>query len=353
MLAVSGNMALPGAELSGRYHPGHYVAISEAEAVSSIKALDEPAVRGVNKRYYWADLEPQSGVYDFSGPRADLDFLRKRHKQLVVFITDKTFNPGRNPLPRYLSQYALPNLRGFTAKRWDPAVVERFIALVRALAKEFNADPNFEGVALQESALMITPAVQREQGYTPEKYRDALIKILVESSRALDRSQVFWYMNHLEGRDDYLGDVAEAVVPYRVVMGGPDILPYRPRLQAAYRLYDRFNSRLKLFCSAQDNSYRHDRADSRNMGTAAATRNVPPPASGYVPMKEIFQFARDKLHVNYLFWTCKTYRGSPGAFSFDDALAVMKEFPSFLAGLPAIIGYPWPGVFVKRFSTRP
>jgi hypothetical protein len=330
ILAVSGNSALHGAEpLSGKYHPGHYLAISEAEAVSSIKALDEPAVRGVNKGYYWADLEPQKGAYNFSGIKADLDFLRQHHKQLVVFIKDKTFNPGRSPLPGYLSNDALPNLHGFTAKRWDPLVVERLVALVQALAKEFNPDPNFEGIALQESALMITPAVQREQGYTPEKYRDALIKILTESNRALDRSQVFWYMNHLEGRDDYLGDIAEAVIPYRVVMGGPDILPYRKRLQTTYRLYDRFNGKLKLFCSAQDDSYRHDRTDSRNMGTAAATGNLPPPASGYVPMTEIFQFARDQLHVNYIFWTYKTHPGSPGAFTFDDALIVMKKFPSF------------------------
>lgn len=329
VLGLSRNSALQGVELAEKYHPGHYVAIAEVEAVSSIKALDEAAVRGVNKRYYWADLEPERGAYNFSSIKSDLEFLRNHRKQLVVFITDKTFNPGRNPLPGYLSKYALPNMHGFTSKRWDPLVVERFIALVRALGKEFNTDPHFEGIALQESALMISPAVQREQGYTPEKYRDALIKILAESSKALDRSQVFWYMNHLEGQDGYLGDIAEAVMPYRVVMGGPDILPYRKRLQATYKLYDRFNGKLKLFCSAQDDSYRHDRADSRNMGTAAATKNLPPPASGYVPMREIFQFARDNLHVNYIFWTYKNYHGSPGAFTFDDALIVMREFSSF------------------------
>ena len=324
-----GSPSLRGAELSGKYHPGHYVAINEAEAVSSIKELDEPAVRGVNKRYFWSGLEPEKGTYSFSGIRADLNLLRQHGKQLVVFITDKTFNPAKNPLPEYLSNYALPNMHGFTAKRWDPVIVERLIALNGALAKEFNADPNFEGIALQESALMITPVVQRQQGYTPEKYRDALIRILTESSKDLDQSQLFWYMNHLEGNEGYLADIADAVVPYRVVMGGPDILPYRKRLQTTYKLYDRFNGKLKLFCSAQDDSYRHDRTDSRNMGTADATRNLPPPGSGYVPMTEIFQFAKTKLHVNYVFWSYKVYQGSPGAYTFADALKVMQENPSF------------------------
>ncbi len=324
-----GRAGVEGVELSGKYHPGHYVAISANESVSSIEDLDEPAVVGVNKRYDWSDLEPQKDAYQFSGIKADLDFLRQHHKQLVVFIEDKTFQPGQNPLPAYLSAYALPNLRGITAKRWDPVVIDRYLALVRALAKAFNTDPNFEGMATEESALMIRPDVQQAQGYTPEIYRDALIKILIESSRAMSQSQVFWYMNHLEGHDDYLGDIAAAVVPYRVVMGGPDILPFRKRLQETYKLYDRFNGKLKLFCSAQDDSYRHDRNDSRNMGTAFRFRDQPPPPGGFVPMQEIFAFARDKLHVNYIFWSYKNYEGSPGAFTYADALAVMKQSPTF------------------------
>jgi hypothetical protein len=325
-LLLFASSAAPAAE---KYHPGHYVAISETEAISGIKELDDPALRGVNKRYYWADLEPRKGIYDFSHVKADLDFTARHGKQLVVFITDKSFNPSRNPLPAYLSDYTLPNMRGFTAKRWDPVVVGRFTALVQALAKSFDADPAFEGIAIQESALMISPSVQRAQGYTPEKYRDALITILTESSHAMEHSQMFWYMNHLDGRDDYLADVAAALISSRVVMGGPDILPYRKRLQATYRLYDRFHGKLRLFCSAQDDSYRHDPDDSRNMGNAAATRNLPPPAGGYVPMKEIFQFARDTLHVNYIFWSYKKFPGNPGAFTFDDAMAVIKANPTF------------------------
>ena len=310
-----------------KFHGGHYVAITEREEVSSIKHLDEPALHGVNKRYYWSDLELQKNKYDFNGIRRDLKYLKEHHKQLVVFITDKTFQPNRNPLPPYLSQYALPNLRGFTAKRWDPVVVDRFIALSKALAKEFDSDSNFEGIAFQESALMVTPAVLRQNGYTPERYRDALIELLNATSKAFSQSQVFWYMNHLEENSSYLADIAQALAPGKIVMGGPDILPYRKRLQPTYQLYDKFNGRLKLFCSAQDDSYRHDKMDSRNMGNAR--RNQTEPAGGYVPLEQIFLFARDKLHVSYLFWSYKEYRGSPGAFTYEDAIPVMRKYPSF------------------------
>ena len=317
-----------GADPAVKRHSGHYAAINELDEIQSIRHLEEPTLRGVSRRYYWADLEPSKDAYALGAIKRDLAFLKARDKQLVVFITDRTFRSGKNPLPSYLATYALPNGHGITAMRWDPIVIGRFVALNRALAQAFDDDPNFEGVAFQESGLMIGPELRREHGYTPGKYRDALIQMLTESSKAFHRSQVFWYMNHFEGGDQYLGDIAKAIIGSRVVMGGPDILPYRRRLQATYQLYEKFNGRLPLFCSAQDDSYRHDKNGSRNVGNTAVTRNLPPPAEGYVPMEQIFLFARDKLHVNYLFWSY-TYHAGTGAFNYDDAVAVMRKYPSF------------------------
>jgi hypothetical protein len=328
VFAVATQGLVRGAEPALKRHPGHYAAVNEADDVRSIKHLDEPALRGVSKRYYWADLEPSKDAYDLEAIRKDLGFLKAHNKQLVVFITDKTFRSGRNPLPSYLAAYALPNARGITAMRWDPVVIARLVALNRALARALDDDPNFEGVAFQESGLMIGPDLRSEHGYTPEKYREALIQILTESSQGFRHSQVFWYMNHFEGGDQHLGEIAKEVIGSRVVMGGPDILPYRRRLQATYKLYEQFKGRLPLFCSAQDDSYRHDKHDSRNMGNAAVTRNLPPPAEGYVPMEQIFLFARDKLHVSYLFWSY-TYHAGTGAFNYDDAVGVMRKYPSF------------------------
>lgn len=67
-----------------KYNPGHYVAISERGKVDDIKYLDEPAVRGVSKRYPWKMLEPTKGEYDFSAIRSDLEFLGRHKKQLVL-----------------------------------------------------------------------------------------------------------------------------------------------------------------------------------------------------------------------------------------------------------------------------
>src|ERR1035437_8116370 len=205
VFAMATDDTVRGAEPAVKRHPGHYVAANESDEVQSIRHLDEPALRGVSKRYYWADLEPRKDAYDLDALKRDLGLLKTHNKHLVVFNTDKTFRSGKNPLPSYLAAYALPNGHGLTAMRWDPVVIGRFIALNRSLARAFDEDPNFEGVAFQESGLMIGPELRREHGYTPAKYRDALSQMLTESSKVFRCSQVFWMMRHSQRSDQFPG----------------------------------------------------------------------------------------------------------------------------------------------------
>src|ERR1035437_10190403 len=138
VFAMATDDTVRGAEPAVKRHPGHYVAVNESDEIQSIRHLDEAALRGVSKRYYWADLEPKKDAYDLDAIKRDLGLLKAHNKQLVVFITDKTFRSGKNPLPSYLAGYALPNGRGVTAMRWDPVVIGRFVALNRALARAFD-----------------------------------------------------------------------------------------------------------------------------------------------------------------------------------------------------------------------
>jgi len=262
----------------------------------------------------------------------------KHGKQLVAFLTDKTFSPkAANPLPSYMRAYGMTNLKGgISPKKWDRRVVEREIALCRALAREFDANPNFEGIAWQESAPSVSRKDLADAGYTPELFRDSLIELLKGSSQALARSWVFWYQNFLPGKNEYLGDIAEAVLPFRVVLCGPDILPYRTALLRNYELYDRFHGKMKLASSAQHDSYRHHKDDTSNDAKAVFHRGLKPiHRDGYVTMQQIFEFGRDRLRLNYIFWSwvrwpgVKPYPGDPNPFVFEDALAVIRRNPSF------------------------
>jgi len=46
-------------------------------------------------------------------------------------------------------------------------------------------------------------------------------------------------------------------------------------------------------------------------------------------MEELFAYARDRLHVNYLFWNHKTWSKPPGSWNWDDALDVIEKNPDF------------------------
>jgi hypothetical protein len=323
-LIASAIAAGPAGE-GAKSNPGHYAAVGPGAIMAEIPHLDEPALRGVNKRYKWKRLEPRKGEYDFSEIEDDLAYLAARDKQLVVFIIDKSFSEWPS-LPEYLSEYAVESDGSLDPVRWHPVMVERLVALGEALATRFDDNPNFEGVALQESALDMTDEGREAFGYTPEKYRDALIAILTGIQQSMKRSHVFWYCNFMHGDDGHLRQVAEAIVPDGVFMGGPDILPYRIGLKNMnYPMYEEFNGRLTLFCSAQHDSYCHHKNDTR------VWRKEPLHEEGYLTMEQIFLFARDSLHVSYIFWDVKYGGEEEGERNYDDAIEVMRNYPTFNA----------------------
>ncbi len=307
-----------------KYNPGHYVAVGTAVEIPEIKYLDEPAVQGVNKRYLWRTLETGMGVYDFSPIEKDLDYLAAHDKQLVVFLIDRSFG-AKGAMPDYLAGYELKCGAGFCPVRWHPVVVERLVELGKAMGRQFDSHPNFEGIAIQETSLDMSEEDYRRFDYTADRYRDALIAVLTGLQAALPRSHVFWYSNFMPEDDGLrLRQVADAVEASGVYMGGPDILPYNQSLsKMSYPMYEEYRSRLTLFCSAQDDSYRHHKNDLR------VDIQEPIHKDGYLTMEEIFLFARDSLHVRYLFWNYYYEGIEPGERSYDDAIEVMRRFPTF------------------------
>jgi hypothetical protein len=309
----TGSNATPG---DRRYHPGHYITATIWDTETELMEAIKPGVAGIQRRYTWRELEPAKGVYDFSAVDADLEFLAGQGMQFVMFIEDKSF-VSSNPIPEYLSDYTLPNRAGgYTVERWDPYVVSRMRVLLVKLAEHYDANPNFEGVSIAESSLGIDNDYLDANGYTPEKYRDALINILTTAAEAFSHSEVFWYMNFLAEKQEYLTEIAEVVAPLGVAMGGPDVLPDSESLkQHTYPLYQEFQGRMTLFNSAQLDSYRHLHADS----------NAP---TKYWTPQEIFTFARDTLHLNYMFWHRKTRRSPGDSYIWTDALPTIENNPS-------------------------
>jgi hypothetical protein len=318
-------------EAQRKYHPGHYVSIGRAELRKGVSTAFGEGVRGIQLRYRWADLEPAQDQYDFSAVARDLAVAAKANLQFVAMIEDKTFQ-DEPPLPAYLQErYSLRSKRGYTAMRWDPYVAERMSKLVEAFGRQFDCNPYLEGIAFQETAPSLDPSQLEQSGYTPEKYRDAIVSILRSASDGLPRSRVFWYMNFLPGRQEYIADIARDLAGSGVVMGGPDILPDNGALERrVYPFYDEFRGQLKLFGSMQHDSYRHPHGGGKVKGKGGGQGGTQAGAgpAGYWSMEDLFAFARDHLHVNYIFWEYRTRPQPPDSHDWSDARAVIARHPT-------------------------
>lgn len=310
-----------------KFNPGHYVAITPDIEISQIKYLNEPSLKGVQKRYHWRVLEPEKGKYDFSKIQKDLSTLASKDKQLMVFIIDVSYWK-RSALPDYLAKYdSYSETDGFCPIRWHPEVAERFIELGKALGREFDNHPNFEGIATQETSMGISKIGYETFGYTHEKYSKALIETLRGLSLGLPNSNVFWYQNFLGDFEDgskFLRQIADSVVDYGIILGGPDILPYRLGIKnISYPMYDDYKDKFTLFCSAQDCSYKHHKNDTVLHKIETLHED------GYITMEEIFKYGRDSLHLRYMIWN-HYYDGTEiGHWSYDDAIEVIRKHPTF------------------------
>ena len=304
-----------------KFNKGHYIALmSCCDSTKVMAASLKPGVKGFMKRYRWKELEPTQGNYNFSEIQSDLTWAAANGVQLVVMIEDKSFKSGtpENPAPSYLVKYSAANMGGgHTMIRWNPTVVSRFKALVTALGARFDSHRAFEGIATQETAPSLSGTALNAHGYTPEKYRDAYIAMLTTAAAAMPTSRVFWYMNFMPGNNSgsYLAAIAAAVAPKGVVMGCPDVAPDSKALQTrTYPLFDQFKGKMPMFGQVEGLVYRHLHETSGY-------------STKYWTMTEIYNFAKNEMHANYMFWVRITVPNPKDSNDYYDALPVIAKYP--------------------------
>ena len=192
----------------------HYVFFNrDRERISDPAFLGTRAFEGAQLKYTWRELEPEQDAYDFSAIRKDLLFLTAKGKRLLIQLQDVSFDDAIINVPRYLQrdsrynggvarQYrdegadkrAVP--AGWVARRWDPAVQERWHKLLSALGKEF--DGRLEGINLAETSLEFGASEELiPKGFTYAGYRDAIVTNLRALKRAFPQSMTMQYANFM------------------------------------------------------------------------------------------------------------------------------------------------------------
>lgn len=287
----------------------HYIFFgSDRERITEPTFLDNKGVEGAQIKYTWRQLEQGKDNYVFDDIRHDLDFLKSKNKRLFIQIQDSTFGLEYMPAPKYLRedpayhggvahQAEFPDGHpekakpyGWVARRWDPAVRERFHKLLAALGKEF--DGQIEGINLPETAIDIPYAgPQMPEGYTREGYRDAVLDTMTALKKSFPKSTPLLYANFMAetnpDKPDFLRSLYEKAADLKLGMGGPDLLPHRKwQLYNSYPLIREFSNRIPMGIAVQDNNL----------------ADINPETHKPVTVTELATYAKDQLHVTYIFW---------------------------------------------------
>lgn len=272
--------------------------------------LNTKAAEGAQILYFWKLLEPAKDQYDFSAIRDDLKFLQSHGKKLWIQLQDVTFSPKRYPVSQYLLEdsayhggvaktWSVPDdddskatQSGWVARRWDPAVQERFHKLLTKLGQEF--DGKVEGINLPETALESGNTGKLfPPGFTIDTYRESIPVNMRALKLAFPKSVAMQYANFMPGEwrpmynQHYLDDVYSAAEKSGVGVGGPDLMPYKPgQLGSSYPLIAQAANRIPTGLAVQD-------------GNLA---EINPTTKEKVTARVLLDFAWKNLRLDYIFW---------------------------------------------------
>lgn len=299
-----------------KWHPGHYVFVDHGALTDEVLTL--PHFRGVQKIYTWRQFEPEFGRYDFTALKADLALAKKHHRQLVVQFTHKSFAKGARSVPDYLTGPEYGGGVYVTVKGalnpvlWNRNVAARLDAVIVALGREFDRDPNLEAVNLPETApnaILDKHPQPGVEAYTDEVYLAALKQAMTTLRHAFPNTVVIQYTNFppklLVALTDYEKEIG-------VGMGGPDVYPRVDAVsdpkKGIYRYYAKMAGTVPLGAAVQQENYavayKKRSALGRGYKELDGVPIVITPADEVpIPVREHLRLAQQKLRLNYLFWS--------------------------------------------------
>ncbi|WP_394808852.1 glycoside hydrolase [Nitrosomonas sp.] len=296
---------------SVKWHPGHYYTLvgsgknnpAYLEQVYS-ELNDTPALRGIQVRYSWVELEKSFGVYDFSFIEKRLSELAAQNKRLMILLELKSWGADTDLVPDYVinnpiyengifafSRDGSSTITGNNIKLWNPMVRDRLAALISELGKRFNSHEYFEGIGLTETSLgfPIKPLTSTQK----DDYYSNLLAVNKKMRASFPNTMTFQFANHPRS---FLPLLVGELKGMGSALGCPDVFIEDPGLnflgskwspQGIYPYYPENSGLMPLVIQVEGSNYENTRWDN----------------TGYQPtVSELLNFARYQLKVNYIFW---------------------------------------------------
>lgn len=240
-VAGEGDEPLP-AENGKKWHPGHYMKILRGphDKNQSVRfryydeIANETALEGVCVPFHWGTLEGATqGDYasGFALVRAEIDKLKSLAvpKRMILKIEDLAFrNHGddysNSAIPQYIHDagYVFKTNFAVNWRKWIPAAMDNYIALVEAIGAEFDDEPYFEGIILGRETAPNWGGSTPPPDYNNEDYDAQYRRLAAAASIAFERANVWQPINYLGSQTITDNNIAY-VSTIGVGSGHPDI----------------------------------------------------------------------------------------------------------------------------------
>jgi hypothetical protein len=204
-----------------KFHPGHYVMLTRGDLVSTtltqLKDIQNvSSIKGAVIIIPWASLESSKGVYNYALIDTYVNRLKSYNKRLIIRILDRRFSLSRSTgiIPSYMltSAYNGGVVRdndGYVARLWEPVVMDRMIALYRAIGRRYDNNMYFEGIASEETTLDFDQPFP--SGYSHAKLVAQYKRLITQARPAMPKTGIFLNTNWLGSRA-YMSDLVQAMV---------------------------------------------------------------------------------------------------------------------------------------------
>jgi hypothetical protein len=298
----------------------------------NLKHIDEiqnvDAIKGVEIRINWSDLEPSKGSYNFSMIDTYLSRVKAYHKYLVIHPMDRKFNSSSTSfMPSYLLTSAYhggvaKSRTGNVARLWDPVVMDRLIALYRAMGSKYNGDPSFEGITTDESTLSLPSPLP--SGYSDSALELQYERLISQVRPSMPNTALFLDVNWL-GSLANVSKLEQSLVSPAGALNSSNTVP------------NKMNNGQTVWTGG--GTLGADYRGRLAIASAVETGELGGNLGDFYPW-QIANYAYSTLKANYVFWVRNTWSGNSGQRWDTGILPYLKnKNPSVRTGCPISYGY--------------
>lgn len=325
-----------------KWYPGHYLLIKNGLANTEVNQLltdfNVSRVRGIQKTYYWSDLEvPKAGggwKYDFTKIDNDINLLKQKGKKLSIMLGYKYMaSSTKSSLPQYVLNYqpvtqVIDNMsiqvpayyvqgkpgdgpynQGDHANFGHPKTLTAFNNLLVALAAKYDSNPNVAFLQFSESSIGADLGPNEQIAARLDKnFIDGVIAMDQKVADAFKHTPLIQSVNFPRNR---LPDFMSTFNNKKMGFGGPDsfagsfektdnalafIAKDGTKLGAYWYNVDN-NNKLPIGMQVHNENLEYDTNEERLAS--------PPVPNGLTPaqaVNKVYNFAYTKLRSNFITW---------------------------------------------------